>query len=143
MVDRDTGATGTRRSDENARRRFEEWQRHATDDERIVELALREKGPPNPICFLAQQIAEKYLKGFLAYHKRPPEKVHALDRLLEQCEDVDRSFSVLRDEAVRLSAYYTAARYPGDIPEFSPEECRQAYEAARRIKNFVLGKLPK
>ena len=39
-----------------------DWILRAQDDERSAEILLREEGSPNTICFLCQQIAEKYLK---------------------------------------------------------------------------------
>lgn len=29
----------------------DEWFRYATEDQQMAELALKEDGPPNPICF--------------------------------------------------------------------------------------------
>lgn len=36
---------------------------------------------------------------------------------------------------------YVTARYPGDYPEFTLDECKKAYEAALRIKKFVVDKI--
>lgn len=33
------------------------------------------------------------------------------------------------------------ARHPGDYPEFSMKDAKEAYEAALRVKDFVLEKI--
>lgn len=44
-----------------------DWLARADEDLRSAELLLQKDGPPNAICFHAQQAAEKLLKGFLAF----------------------------------------------------------------------------
>ena len=44
------------------------WFERGNDDLRACEILMKENGTPNTICFHAQQAAEKYLKGFLAYN---------------------------------------------------------------------------
>jgi HEPN domain-containing protein len=63
---------------EKAAKRFEEWEKYALEDEQIIVLALKEGGPPNQICLHAQQMAEKYLKGYLAFNKNIPLKTHQM-----------------------------------------------------------------
>lgn len=121
--------------------KFEEWKQYADEDEQMAELALREDGPPNQICFHSQQIAEKYLKGFLVFSKKRFEKRHQLDFLLNLCEKVDSSFKELTEDVKYLTEFYVETRYPGDVPEFTLEECEKALEAAKRIKEFVLEKV--
>ena len=66
-----------------AKMRFEEWEQYALEDEQIIVIALKENGPPNQICLHAEQMAEKYLKGYLFFNKEVPRKVHQLDQLVE------------------------------------------------------------
>jgi len=40
-----------------------------------------------------------------------------------------------------LTTYYFETRYPGDYPEFSWQDAEQAYDAAKKIKKFVLEKI--
>jgi HEPN domain-containing protein len=124
----------------HALQRFSEWQRYAKDDEELIEITLRENGPVNPICFHAQQIAEKYLKGFLAYHKQPPIKSHNLQHLVTECSSLDATFSHLNDKVALLSAYYTETRYPGDLPEFTHEEAAKAYGLRCILRILCLAK---
>ena len=126
---------------EKALRRFGEWENYALEDEQIIMLALKEDGPPNQICLHAQQMAEKYLKGFLAFHKNIPLKTHNLESLIDECGKYDASFLELKEEIVLLKTFYIEARYPGDIIEFSLQEAKEGYEAAKKIKDFVSEKV--
>jgi len=119
----------------------EEWIRRANDDELSLEAILKEGGAPNTACFLSQQMGEKYLKAFLVHKKKWYPKVHALDALWELCNKIDSSFKVLKNDAVFLNDFYVTTRYPGDYPSFSMKDGREAYEAALRVKDFVLDKI--
>ncbi|MDP3735229.1 MAG: HEPN domain-containing protein [bacterium] len=118
-----------------------DWFHRADEDLQMVDLALKEDGPVNPVCFHAQQAAEKYLKGFLAFHAQNVRKIHDLKALLQECQNVDPSFRELDEDTAVLNRFYMTSRYPDDTPEFSSAECREASEAAVRIKEFVLKKM--
>lgn len=122
----------------NEKIQFAEWVKYAEEDLKMAELALKEKGPPNQICFHAQQVAEKYLKGFLVYSKQKFEKVHQLQYLLQLCAKTDVSFEELREDVLYLTRFYIETRYPGDFQEFTLDEAQKAYNAALQVKNFVL-----
>jgi HEPN domain-containing protein len=118
------------------------WFRRADDDLILIEVTLKRKDiSPNTICFHAQQAAEKYLKGFLAYHDLHVRKIHDLETLIQDCGKIDKSLETLRDSAVFLDQFYIESRYPDDYIEFSWEEAEEAYEAAKEIKEFVLKKV--
>lgn len=119
----------------------EEWLRRASDDERSAETLLREGGIPNTICFLSQQMAEKYLKAYLVAKQSRFPKIHTLDKLLKLCIKLDSSLDELKEEALFLSDFYITTRYPGDYPEFSMKDANKAYQAALRVKDFVLAKI--
>jgi len=120
---------------------LEEWLQYADEDEEVADVLLREDGPINPICFHAQQMAEKYLKGFIVYHGGRFEKTHQLDHLLHLCEEIRPDFRELTPDIEILSEFYTETRYPGDIPEFVFDECKKGLEAAKRVKRFVLDRI--
>jgi len=86
-------------------------------------------------------MAEKYLKGYLVYRGKRFPKVHQLDRLVRLCEAIESDFQEIKEEAEFLSAFYITARYPGDYPQFSFRQAKEAFEKALKIKNFVLAKL--
>ncbi|HBB36827.1 MAG: HEPN domain protein [Candidatus Moranbacteria bacterium GW2011_GWC1_45_18] len=118
------------------------WLARADEDIKTIELLLKEdKGHPNPVCFHAQQAGEKYLKGFLAYHDLHVRKIHDLEVLLKDSVSVDESFAELMPQVKLLNQFYTESRYPDDYVEFSLQDAKDGYEAAKEIKIFVLAKI--
>jgi len=118
------------------------WFMRADEDLALIEVLLKEESFfPNPICFHAEQAAEKYLKGFLAHHEMHVRKVHDLEILVEDCKKVDQSFEEVLDDARFLNQFYIESRYPDDYTEFSSEDAKEAYVVAKKIKEFVLGKI--
>jgi len=103
-----------------------EWILRAQDDERSAEILLREEGSPNTICFLCQQIAEKYLKGYLVFRGKKFPKIHQLDRLRKLCEKLDSAFNEIKEETEYLTGFYITTRYPGDYPQFTFKEAKRS-----------------
>lgn len=96
------------------------WFARADDDLSLVKLILDKKtGSPNLACFHTQQAAEKYLKGYLAYHEKHVRKIHDLEALLEYCKEIDSTFENVRKDAQYLSQFYIESRYPDEYIEFS------------------------
>lgn len=60
---------------------FREWFQKAEEDELSIQAILKENGAPSTACFLAQQMAEKYLKGLLVFYEQPFRKIHDLLKL--------------------------------------------------------------
>ena len=115
-----------------------EWFEKAEQDLAAVETLLKEGTSPNVACFLCQQIAEKYLKGFLAYKDLHVRKIHDLKMLVDDCIKIDKSFEVLQDSARFLNQFYIESRYPDDYVEFSRDDAKQAYQEANKIKKLIL-----
>lgn len=90
-------------------------------------------------CFHAQQMAEKYLKGFLQEHRVPFKKTHNLMVLLNLCLSVDTTIDLQRANLDLLDDYSVRFRYPGDWAD--KDEARQAYRAARDFRQFMRIKL--
>lgn len=128
---------------DSAKIKFGEWWKYAEEDIAMAEIALREQGPPNQICFHAQQAAEKCIKGFLVFSNRTFEKSHLLPYLLELCIAVDPTFGELKENVIFLTQFYIETRYPGDVPDFSATEADTAHQSALHIKEFVLQKIQK
>jgi len=119
----------------------EEWTKRAEDDILATEVMLKEGGLPTPACFHAQQAAEKYLKAFLVHKKKWYPKIHSLNALWELCYGIDTDFEEIKKDAVFLNEFYAATRYPGDYPSFSMKEAKEAYDAALRVRDFVVKKI--
>lgn len=121
-----------------------EWIRRAEDDEINAAAILKDRdGTPMMVCFICNQMAEKYLKAFLVYAIHDYPKIHPLDKLLKLCAKNDSAFGALQEEAILLNGYYTEARYPDSLPveSFTWEMAEEAYEAAKKIKELVLKKV--
>ena len=118
-----------------------EWFAKAQDDELSAKDILNGKeGAPSTVCFLSQQMAEKFLKGFLVYKEKELLKIHDLDKLIKLCEEIDISFNEIKNPAKSLSDFYISTRYPGDYPEFTWPQAEKAFIFATEIKRFVLEK---
>ena len=117
------------------------WFSKADDDELNIKSILKHRdGTPSAACFLSQQMAEKYLKGLLVFEKNELVKTHHLIKLKEIISDVVPDINMIHNEASILNDYYIETRYPGDFPEFTWNDAEKAYEAAKKIKEFVLEK---
>ncbi len=117
------------------------WLRKAASDIVTLEAALG-AGSFDGACFHAQQAAEKYLKGFLAFHDVPFPYTHNLGDLTELCAGFDVLFHSLTPGASELSPYAVRLRYDDS---FWPtlETANQARASAVTIRDFVLARLPK
>ena len=121
---------------------FETWRLKAEEDFSAALILAEHGGPAATICFLCQQVAEKYLKAYLLLRRQPPKRIHHLDMLLEDCIALDGSFQHLVDDAVFLKRYYLASRYPDDLPQdVRPEEAADAMTATSHLRDFVLAKV--
>lgn len=98
--------------------------------------------PWDTICFHAQQIAEKVLKGFLVYHGRDLLKTHDLVALLAQCVTLDSNLATLESDCRALTSFGIAARYLDDLFEPTEQDGRDMVQAAQRVRTVVLAKLP-
>lgn len=119
-----------------------DWFKKAKDDELSCKDILDDRrGAPNTVCFLSQQLAEKFLKGYLVYKGKKFPKIHQLDRLIKLCKEVDSTFDEIKDDAEYLTGFYVAARYPGDYPDFFWKDAEKAFESACKIKEFILSRI--
>lgn len=126
----------------NKRLLADEWVKKARDDYKSAKVVLEEGGYYGTTCFLAQQMAEKYLKGFLVYHGSKLSKIHDLVMLLNECKKIVPAFADFEDDCILLNDYYIETRYPIDTPvDYSKKEAREALAAAERIGNFVLNRM--
>ena len=117
------------------------WLRKAASDMVTLEAALG-AGSFDGACFHAQQAAEKYLKGFLAFHNVPFPYTHNLGDLTELCAGIDIAFRTLTPTASELTPYAVRLRYD-DTFWPSAETADQARKSAVAIRDCVLLRLPK
>lgn len=120
-----------------------QWLERAQIDLRSASADLSVQPPiTEDACFHAQQAVEKTLKAYLVSHGVEPEYTHQIERLVEQCGQLDPSFVGLHEAADLLTDYAVRFRYPYFGPSPDLAKARLAMEAARRVWEFVVVKLP-
>ncbi|MEK7173707.1 MAG: HEPN domain-containing protein [Patescibacteria group bacterium] len=123
----------------------DEWVNHAVDDELNIRSILKHRdGTPANVCFLSQQMSEKYLKALILHYTGDYPKTHILDELAAILhKHIPNLTENLKEDIILLNDYYVGTRYPADIPleSFTWQQAEQAYKATTRIKEFVLEKL--
>lgn len=77
----------------------------------------------------------------MAYHDLHIRKIHDLEVLIEDCKKIDLSFKAIQNNAKFLNQFYIESRYPDDYVEFSGKDAKEAYAAAKNVKEFVLEKI--
>lgn len=102
----------------------------------------------NLTCFLAQQAAEKAIKGYLYAQGRSLVIGHSVARLCRDAAGFDPEFEDLRRRAAPLDKYYIPTRYPNGLPGGIPAEAfdeidaDRALELARYVIQFVENRFP-
>jgi HEPN domain-containing protein len=116
-----------------------QWLAKTDDDIRACE-ALLAADPPflYPVCFHAQQAAEKYLKALLTWHQIEFPKTHAIEQLLALLKPTLPDVASTLREAVILTPFGVEIRYPGDQPEPNARETHQALDLARKVRDAIL-----
>ncbi len=102
----------------------------------------------NLACFLAQQAAEKAIKGYLYAQGRALVIGHSVARLCQDAVTFDTAFEDLRQRAAPLDKYYIPTRYPNGLPGGIPSEAfdqvdaDRALELAQHVIGFVESRFP-
>ena len=122
-------------------RAWAEWVGKAEDDFEVIGAILNENAPPSAACFHAQQAAEKLLKALAIYRKKQLKKSHDLTVLAKLIADTDPEVIEYKQELVLLNRFYIRTRYPAHTPEFSRQDADLALAAAKRVREFVVGKI--
>lgn len=128
--------------DANTHRLTTEWLREADEDLRVGEILLRDSpNLTNPVVFHAQQAVEKLLKAILTWNKVPFPKTHDIERLLVLVESVDQELAQTLAGTTVLTLYEVDMRYPGDVPEVTEAEARDAATLVLGGKDAILAVL--
>lgn len=115
-----------------------EWFARAGDDELSSEAIVKEGGSPRTLCFLSQQMAEKYLKGVAIFFGIKVEKVHDLLRLADLVAEKIPEIEKYRKTLALMNRYYIGTRYPGSADNYDWPEAKEAFAAAKNIKKLIL-----
>ncbi len=120
-----------------------EWLIKAALDRRAAEFEFTADPPLTAdIVFHCQQLAEKSMKGFLAWHDEPFRKTHNLVEVGQQCAAIDATLTDLMRGAARLTEYAWRFRYPGEPEEPPVSEAQAALALAREVYEAILSRLP-
>lgn len=118
------------------------WINKAERDLLTAERELSFEDPiTDTVCFHCQQGTEKYLKAFLVYHQIYFPKTHSIMDLLELCATIDSSFKDELGDADNLTDYAVEIRYPDVLIEPGIEDAKEAFEIARKVREFVVSKI--
>ena len=129
---------------ESVRREFvRQWLRKADEDLAAARLLMTERPDLRyASAFHAQQAAEKYLKATLVWHQVEFPKTHDIDLLLNLVATADSALIAGLGGAEELTVYGVEARYPGDLPDPTLTQVREAFGLAELVRDAVLAHLP-
>jgi HEPN domain-containing protein len=96
----------------------------------------------NPICYHAQQAAEKYLKALLLHQGVEFPFTHDL-RLLLELVSPQIATGVDHASVIGLTRYAIQARYPGEWEPIDRREAQRAVTTARSVGKAVKAVLDK
>jgi HEPN domain-containing protein len=114
-----------------------EWMHKAEHDLGMAELALESRPEyTDSICFHCQQAVEKYLKAYLVQLNIRFERKHNLGYLLDLINENKPVPEEIYDMVEKLEDYAVEVRYPDDWIEISLEEAQEAFELAKKVKEF-------
>lgn len=115
------------------------WFKKAENDLRTAEYTMTMDEPPyDTVCFHAQQCAEKYIKGFLAFHEIDFPKTHSIEDLVLLCKDIAPSLETEIGDIEVLSIYAVETRYPSEMDyEIPKEKASEAIEFAKKVKSVI------
>lgn len=119
------------------RRNYQEWVAKADSDLEAAKVLFDQKKAYDIVCFHCQQAVEKYLKALLVFYGIRFEKIHDLWVLAQKIFPKEPNIKLFREKLRTLDAYYIGARYPGDIPEYSRNDAKEALARANEIIDFV------
>ena len=112
-----------------------EWLAQAEEDLEYGRLGL--DGYPRASCWQFQQAAEKSLKALLLQHEVSFPKTHDIARILTLVAELGFNVDDLREAAFRLTTLVPAMRYPGDFPDLSHADAKQAEADAWKVYEWV------
>lgn len=108
---------------------FNWWVESAQADLLTIENNVAaDRIPWDPVCFHAQQAAEKYLKALIVRRWRQPPRTHDLRKLVELCRQYGWRLGAIDGDCETLTSRAVDSRYPDD--SFRPR--RLATEADGR-----------
>ena len=115
----------------------DEWFENARDALGYAKTGLPDTTFYSWICFLCQQSAELYLKGFLILYGVEPPRIHDLTDLLGRCSTANQSLTSLEEICRVLTDYYIETRYPPEVKAYTKEKAEEAVQLASEIEKAI------
>jgi HEPN domain-containing protein len=111
-----------------------DWIAKAEEDFAAAVVLARPRKKPlwSPVCFHAQQCAEKYLKAKLNEASIQFLKTHDLEQLLNQTISVEPLWAAFRPALKRLTDSAILPRYPGNF--FTKTEAQRALRTCKAFR---------
>ena len=90
------------------------------------------------VCFHSQQAAEKFLKAYLTYCQVEFPKTHDIDEILDLIAPINNKLSESLRDTIVLTNYGVGVRYPGEFPNVTGSDAKQAIQMAEKVRGLVL-----
>jgi len=120
----------------------QQWLEQAEEDLGLAgDLVSRDTPYLMAIAFHSQQAAEKYLKAFLVHHQCEFPKTHDIGQILDLVTTIDQPLAESLRAAADLSPYAVGARYPGDVPDVSRDDAKDAFGLAQAVRDKIVAAL--
>ncbi|NIN01689.1 MAG: HEPN domain-containing protein, partial [candidate division Zixibacteria bacterium] len=116
----------------NRQEEGERWIAQAAEDLRWA-AHLAKEGGYHLSCFLAQEVAEKALKGFLYHQGEEIVLGHSVERLCSVAAAYHSEFANKLKRWSILDGYYLPTRYPNSLPDGIPANVYTADAAASAV----------
>ena len=118
----------------------QEWFRVAEMDlASAIFLQNMKPVPVEIIGYHCQQAAEKFLKGYLAFHGEAIRKTHDLVLLNKLCQVHESEFKQIENACLNLTDYGVHIRYPFPL-DVDEADLAFALKSTSQIKDLVLQK---
>lgn len=119
------------------------WLTYAQEDLQAAELILEHPTIAHRhVCWLAQQCAEKAIKGALIFLRTDFRRTHDLDLLLHLLP-AELEIRQISGDLAELTQWAVESRYPGDWQPANEYDAQRAFQQASRILEGILTELHK
>lgn len=116
------------------------WISRAREDLEAARVSVKHGGLLHVACFHAQQAAEKAIKAAYVWLDLEFERTHDLDELRNRLPG-EWLFKTEFSELSSLTFWAVEGRYPGDWPEATEAQAREALATAEAVVGGVLKEL--
>ncbi len=112
------------------------WMEFARTDLRMAEEGVQYGYRLEPLCYHAQQAAEKALKALFISRRLPYPKTHDLEKLIALLPPGLSAPPQVR-KAVEISDYSEKGRYPHGFEDLTPKDYQKAVALAKAVVDWA------